>query len=985
MKKNKLIYNSDDICIIGASGQFPMAGDITEFWDNIANGRDCITRHPEKNTDGYISAYGVLKDSYKFDNKLFGIGNFDAAKMDIQQRKLFENVYAALENAGYSDRKNDNHVTGLYASVRITQYVWEDCYIYGAYDKEKSSMIGMYTGSSIATRLAYILGFTGPCLTFDGACASSLAGIHLAVRSLQCGDCDHCIVAAASIGTSQDGYYTVDGTISNDGYTRAYDRNGTGFVPGSAAAAIVLKRYGDAVRDNDNILGVIKGTFLGNDGTRKLGYAAPGIKGEYEAVQGALKRAGISPDDVRYTEGHGTGTPLGDSVEISALKKVFVNGGHCALGSVKSNIGHTDSVAGLAGLIKVLGSFYMGIIPKTIHCSSENEEINDNSPVFIAKGNIQWKHDEAWIAAVSAFGIGGVNSCIIVQEPPYRPYAPTENVRICLPISADTEDALRERVERFQRLYRLTNDHTRLASAVEMLSKKSNDCFRTVINEKVLNGKEEYLIRRSLPQKNLKTVFVFPGGGSQFGCMGRDLYGKNPVFRRYMNNCLIILEEKENISLKPYLNGDEELSDTAKGLCMIFCMSFCLAMLLVDSGIKPDLLLGSSLGEYVASCISGVFSLEETLHIIAARGRLIEKTESGAMISVSANQETVLSVIEGTDAEISAVNYLNRVLVSGTEEVIEQVCREFDRRNIVTSHMNVQTAGHCRLVDPIAEDFYQLMSNINFGNMDIPLISSYKGGAVSEDEVKTADFWCEHLRHTADFYSAAKSLLNEENIIFIEVGTGMQLSTFIRKIFIGHNSSAVITLLPYKEISESEQLLYAALELWSYGKSSELSVINGSEFAEEGVFLPTRCFEGEEFRHSGNKIQMVRAFSDNSAEVKKDQTDEKSSSDIGGLDNKKQQIINIIKGILSIDNVSETDRLIDIGFDSLSMLIIGSRINEEFALKIGLDALNGCMTVKDLIEAVLREEEHMANADVPSIVWHERSNKDIFDLINELL
>ena len=355
------------------------------------------------------------------------------------------------------------------------------------------------------------------------------------------------------------------------------------------------------------------------------------------------------------------------------------------------------------------------------------------------------------------------------------------------------------------------------------------------------------------------------------------------------------------------------------------------------------------------------------------------------MISVSANQETVLSVIEGTDAEISAVNYLNRVLVSGTEEVIEQVCREFDRRNIVTSHMNVQTAGHCRLVEPIAEDFYQLMSNINFGNMDIPLISSYKGGAVSEDEVKTADFWCEHLRHTADFYSAAKSLLNEENIIFIEVGTGMQLSTFIRKIFIGHNSSAVITLLPYKEISESEQLLYAALELWSYGKSSELSVINGSEFAEEGVFLPTRCFEGEEFRHSGNKIQMVRAFSDNSAEVKKDQTDEKSSSDIGGLDNKKQQIINIIKGILSIDNVSETDRLIDIGFDSLSMLIIGSRINEEFALKIGLDALNGCMTVKDLIEAVLREEEHMANADVPSIVWHERSNKDIFDLINELL
>lgn len=454
MKRSKLIYNYNDICIIGMSAEFPKSHNITEYWENLVNGIDCTERYGESNGENYVAAYGTIDDPYRFDNDFFGISNFDAEKMDIQQRKLIENIYGALESAGYAGSKNSRYVTGLFCGSGEAKYVWEDVYLNNVYDNEKISMLGMYTGSAVATRIAYLFNFTGPCMAFNAACATGLVGISLAVRSLENHECDHCVVAAASIEPCQDGYYIAENAISSDGRTCAYDKNGTGFVPGSGAAAVVLKRYGDAVRDGDNILGVIKGIAVGNDGNRKIGFAAPSIQGEYEVISRVMKEAKFTPDDVTYIEGHGTATPLGDSVEISALKKVYGDkkNGSLLLGSVKSNIGHTDLVAGLAGLIKVLCSFEKGVIPASINCCDVSEEIGDDTPISILRENYIWESN-ARIAGVSAFGIGGVNAHLLVQEPPTKNETSSEDC-VVIPLSAKSATSLKVATEDLRRFIR---------------------------------------------------------------------------------------------------------------------------------------------------------------------------------------------------------------------------------------------------------------------------------------------------------------------------------------------------------------------------------------------------------------------------------------------------------------------------------------------------------------------------------------------------
>lgn len=858
MKRADLIYKEDDICIIGMSGQFPMAKNILTYWENLLSGKDCITRNEEMNQEDYVGAFGALEDVNLFDHSFFDISKFDAQKMDFQQRKLLEQVYAALQNAGYGNRKKDTVKTGLYVSVPDLKYVYEDLYCNHAYDGKNSSMLGMYTGSAVATRISYLLNLTGPTIVFNGACASSLVGINLARKSLQNKECTHCIVAACTIEQEQDGYYVAENAISSDGYTRAYDQNGTGFVPGSAVAAVVLKRYADAVRDRDHIFAVIKSACIGNDGNRKIGFTAPSIQGEYEVVSGALREAEMTPDDVVYIEGHGTATPLGDSVEICALKKAYKgrNGEKLKIGSVKSNIGHTDTVAGLAGLIKAAYSLQNRIIPKTLYCDTINEEITRKTPISVLTENMPLSEETAGIIGVSSFGIGGVNAHIILQEAPQVEQS-VPDIPAVIPMSAKSKASLQGAIQDFQQFSCMNT--TSLVAVQQMYQMYQSQWeYRTFLFGKQwsdFSREQNVVLHQAFPEKQIKVVFVFPGGGSQFSKMGQELYRNHSIFRKYFHDCMEILKEKECMDLFPYISGSVETVQTvSEGLCLIFSISYSLARFLIALGIHPNYLMGSSFGEYTAACLSGVLQLQDALSLVAARGRLIEKTKKGAMLSICMNRNQLETMMEGIHVEISAINFKNRFLVSGKKEDIDQLYQRLEQNGFQATYMHMENAGHCYLVEEIMEEFQKIVEKIPFGTAQIPIISSYKGDFVQEDEMQKSSFWCNHMRKPVNFYDAAQKLMKEENLIFIEVGTGMQLSTFLRKIYIKHPSKNVISLIPYEEESEWDQVLQAVGELWSSGLSVNWNqVYVDVEKPGQKVSVPSYHFSGNLFQHSVNQ------------------------------------------------------------------------------------------------------------------------------------
>lgn len=873
----KMYDRDNDICIIGMSGEFPDSPDIDIFWENLAAGKECISSEPERNHDNYIASYGVINNVDEFDNDYFGITRFDAEKMDCQQRKLIEHIASALENAGYSDRAKDKDSTGLFCSTHHLKNVWEDLYLNGAYDNENESMLGFYAGSAVATRIAYMLNLTGPVLTYDAACASSLVGIHMAVNSLKNHECGKCVVAAASIASDQKGYYTAEGAMSSDGHTCPYDKNGTGFVPGSAAAAVVLKRYADAVRDGDNILAVIKGSAMNNDGNRKIGFAAPSVQGEYESIVRAIEQSGINKDDIFYIEGHGTATPLGDAVEITALNKAFEGRKEksLALGSVKSNIGHTDCVSGLASVIKVVCSFREGFIPATINCRELNDEINANSPLFVSCEKLAWDKDKPMIAGVNSFGVGGTDTHIVIKapdEPSGVPNETNEDYIACISgksknSTADTARKIRE--------YCRCGKVSLTDAAVNYRKYRRENKFRTILTKDMISS-DSYtpFVYEAFGRK--KIVYLFPGGGSQYKNMGREMYKKNSVFRDTIEQCLSILKNELDIDLTDYFRTEKtyEVNDLliSEGLALIFAVNYAFAVLLRELGAKPDYVFGSSLGEYAAACVSGVLPLEEALKMVVLRGRLIQGTEDGLMLSVPADRETVEKLLEGSPAEIASINCVNRILVSGRSQDVEEARTAFEKAGIPTNLMNAGKAGHSCLVDGILDDFESGISDIRYGAMKVPVISSFKGREVSAEEMSSASFWREHMRRPIEFYNASMTFKDMDNIIFVEAGT--ELTSFIAKNLASVKNKRIVSLETDENVSEYDQFIRGVGELWTAGvKVNFDKLYNDADMTFRKAFMPGYVYDRNKFeRHNAvnnsrkTKTGVYSGLKDGSAE-----------------------------------------------------------------------------------------------------------------------
>ena len=879
-----------EIAVIGMLGKFPGAGDIGEFWENLKNGMESISFfseeelinagvNPELVKDpNYIKAYGALveEEIYCFDSHFFDYYPREAEVLDPQLRIFHESCWKALEEAGY-DCESYSGLIGLYAGASAN-FPWETIsYTYNNTSPlDGFSMFLLADKDFLCTRVAYKLNLKGPAVTVQSACSTSLLAIHQACRGLLMGECDMALAGGITIRIPQkNGYlHKKEMILSADGHCRAFATEAGGTIGGSGVGIVVLKRLDRAVADGDYIYALIKGSGVNNDGKRKIGFTAPSVEGQAEAIRTAHQMAEIPPESIGYVEAHGTGTPLGDPVEIEALKMAFNTDKRrfCAIGSVKTNVGHLDSAAGVASFIKTVLALKNKQIPPSLFFITPNPKIEfENSPFYVNNRLKEWKNDMFPLrAGVSSFGIGGTNVHIVLEEW----WADSEAMEPCpmgdisavhpqlLLLSAKTETSL-ERMKNNLGNHLKKNPGINLPDVAYTLQVGRRPFkYRGMLLcsspdeaiETLLTPESEAFHSYLCEEKNRPVVFLFPGQGSQYVNMGLELYEREPVFREEIDRCFKILNFYMGYDLKEILYPASDASDSPEQLAdkinqtentqpIIFAVEYALAKLIMKWGIKPYAMLGHSIGEYTAACLAGVFSLEDALKIVALRGRLMQKVPHGAMLSVSLPGSELGSFLRD-DIALAAVNGPSLSVLSGPYEAIRSVEIELKAKGCKTRLLNTSHAFHSSMMDPILNEFEEQMGGIGFNKPMIPYISNLTGKWITVEDSRDPHYWVKHLRKTVHFAQGLEVLFKEPQAIFIEVGPGSTLSTFARQyrdIYPGH---PIMNLLrhPKENISDIRYLLEKIGQLWLYGSDIDGEGFFGEE-KRRRLPLPSYSFE----------------------------------------------------------------------------------------------------------------------------------------------
>jgi acyl transferase domain-containing protein/NADPH:quinone reductase-like Zn-dependent oxidoreductase len=871
------IFENEKFAVVGMSCRFPDATTLDEYWQNLKQGKESVTFLTDEellengipkdvfSKPNYVKATSVIANIDKFDAEFFDISPNEAELIDPQHRFFLMCCWEAIEHAGYAPKKYPGSV-GVFAgsgrNMYFRNYVCPPANSIESIDGSVQGLrkeIGNYP-DFFTTRVSYKLNLTGPSINIQTACSTSLVAIHLACQSLLTGESDLALAGGVTISLPQkSGYISEEGAISSqDGHCRAFDVASTGTFFGNGVGVVAIKRLEDAIEDRDTIHAIVLGSSINNDGNDKASYSAPSISGQCSVIQQALSTAGINSHSISYIEAHGTGTRLGDPIEISALADAFgrkeMSCSPCAIGTVKTNFGHLGAAAGVAGFIKVVLALKNRIIPPSLHFTNPNPGIDFDGLKFYVPSSAEAWEPEVGLrrACVSSFGIGGTNAHVILEEPPIVEQQAVNEKKISspliFPVSARTPEALDD-----------------LCSSLDrFLSKNSNVSFQDIAFT-LCEGREQFKCRKAVVASEFdelrsgfkltevgqligkmepEPIFLFPGQGAKFYGSALEYSSVFPSFAKIVKHCCSLLASEKRLQLEPILFGHSDvdpqlLLETRVAQPALFTLQYALAQLLMEWGVQPRWMLGHSVGELTAACVAGVFSLEDGLKIAATRGELMNQAPKGKMLAVWSDDKTLQSLLP-PDVVIASYNSRNQVVVSGPSEQIYDLEKLLTKKQIHSFELRVTRAFHSPAMHDAAEIFYEFLSKVELHAPEFPLLSCFTGKAITAQEARSPQFWSSQIMKTVQF-SQTTQFFENKNVFGFELGSGGTLSKFFQESVAGPHKFYSLISAGNQVFTAKKYFLEIIGRAWELGLQIDFSsLFCGSE---NRIPLPTYPFQ----------------------------------------------------------------------------------------------------------------------------------------------
>jgi amino acid adenylation domain-containing protein len=977
-----------DIAIIGMACRVPGANTIDELWANLMGGVESIESISDEQlaevssqlrdvtNKKYVKRAANIDDYLGFDAGFFGFTPREAQSLDPQHRHFMEIVWEALEDSGYVPGKYAGKI-GVYAGQGASDYFLNN--IHG--NAKVKSDIGDYQirinndKDFLSTKVSFKLDLNGPSINIQSACSTSLVSVHLAIQQLVFGDCDVAVAGGVSIEPRY-GYKHKEGMIdSPDGICRPFDSNANGTIVSSGVGAVILKPLSKALADGDNIYATIKASAINNDGSNKVGYTAPSVEGQAEVIETALARANINPATISYIEAHGTATKLGDPIELQALHQTFekytTQQNSIAIGSIKSNIGHTDTAAGIMGLIKTCLALRHKKIPKTLHFNHWNEEISYFNKIFyVNKSAMEWNVADGVPrrAGVSSFGIGGTNAHLILQEAPELGLSQSSRTNQVFLISAKNGAALQNNLKKLA-IFIEENPNADLSniSYTQQVGRMHWDYRKSFVS----NERNDLLtqLRSSLEsehdvnecEQQLSIVFMFSGQGSQYVHMGNQAYKYEPVFKEVVDYCCAFLKSKVGIDLlsifMPSISGSkvtsEQLMQTEYAQPALFIIEYAMSQLFISLGVKVDAMIGHSIGEYVAATIAGIFNLDDALRLVALRGKLMQEMQPGTMLSVALSDVELQKIIPEC-LDMAAVNGPNLCVVSGDFPEIDEFADHLASMSIKYSKLHTSHAFHSRMMMPLKSSYMELLSKIKKSKPVINIMSNTTGEWLTDEQAMSDIYWFEHLTRPVLFKQGINNITKEySNACLIEMGPGRTLTSLTK--LTDKTANAINTLPHPKQKDDEHTILLTSLgKLWQLGYNLDWQQFNKHENLHR-ISVPTYAFDHKQYS--------VGLIDSNQANTYKSSIKYKEDDTVSLDNTSKQQESNddtlyqmniIWENILGVGSGKSNSDFFELGGHSLLAIQLIEQISSSFNVELNIQDILDNPGFNDLYTHILR-------------------------------